>query len=221
MKKSFLLFLAVLCLGLMGVGPPFPGDGYDNPDAEGVSGHGPALKYTDNGDGTFTDKVTKFMWEKKLKADGSEGGDCDGIPEVRSVHCANIRYDWTDGVGNNEDADGELFTVFLDPLNGTCEGEDVTDCESHKDCAKGEKCGFAGHTDWCIPNVKMLQSIVDYSVLNPSTSFPGATRTSIYWSSTTFADSPSDAWSINFITGFMVDSVKLTDFFARAVRPCS
>jgi len=33
----------------------FPGDGYPNPDAFGLSGHGPALSYTNNGDGTFTD----------------------------------------------------------------------------------------------------------------------------------------------------------------------
>src|SRR5262245_11173262 len=41
----------------------FPGDGYNSPDAIGVSGHGPVLSYTDNGDGTFTDNNTLLMWE--------------------------------------------------------------------------------------------------------------------------------------------------------------
>jgi len=205
MKKLFLLFLAVLCLGLMGTGTPFPGDGYDNPDAEGVSGHGPALKYTDNGDGTFTDKVTKFMWEKK---DDSGG-----------VHDKDKTYTWTAGTT----APTGTLWEFLDTLNKTCEGEDVTICESHKDCAKGEKCGFAGFRDWCIPNVKRLQSIVDYSVAVPSSTLPGATGGTIrstYWSSTAGVG-PSGAWFVNFGFGTVGNAGKLNVLFARAVRPCS
>src|SRR6266478_6186924 len=34
----------------------FPGDGVD----------GPTLRYTDNGNGTFTDHNTLLMWEKKV-----------------------------------------------------------------------------------------------------------------------------------------------------------
>src|SRR3990170_6071340 len=48
----------------------FPGDGYPNPDAFGVSGHGPALSYTDNGNGTFTDNRTGCMWEIKDNSGG-------------------------------------------------------------------------------------------------------------------------------------------------------
>jgi len=203
MKKVFILFLAPLCLGLMGIGP-FPGDGYPNPDAEGVSGHGLALSYTDNGNGTFTDNRTKFVWEIKTDND--------------SIHDKDNRYTWTI---DTTVPTGILFTDFLDILNETCEGEDVTVCESNKDCAKGSKCGFAGYTDWCIPNVKQLQSIVDYSTSLPSSSVPGETESTDYWSATTFHLSVSSAYTVNFGGGIVFVVNKVASKFARAVRPCS
>ena len=42
----------------------FPGDGYFDPSF-GTFGHGPALIYMDNGDGTFTDCNTKCMLGEK------------------------------------------------------------------------------------------------------------------------------------------------------------
>jgi len=43
------------------------------------------------------------------------------------------------------------------------------------------QCGYAGHRDWRIPNVKELQSIVDYSQVNPALapSFPGSRNVGI------------------------------------------
>jgi uncharacterized protein DUF1566 len=55
--------------------------------------------------------------------------------------------------------------------------------------------GYAGHNDWRVPNVRELQSIVDYGVFNPTIDpIFGPTATSRYWSSTTFALDPSAAW---------------------------
>ncbi len=114
MKKVFLMFFVSLCFGVITVVlwtgtahakktamPPScnaavqisPGDGYPGTDAFDVSGHGPALSYEDNGDGTFTDCNTKYMWEKKLAADGSDGGNCEDPDQPdRSVHCVNNTY---------------------------------------------------------------------------------------------------------------------------------
>ena len=60
----------------------FPGDGVD----------GPALSYTDNGDGTFTDNNTLLMWEMK----DTSGG----------IHDVSNTYTWSNA-----------FAVFLATLN--------------------------------------------------------------------------------------------------------
>lgn len=107
-------------------------------------------------------------------------------------------------------------------MNNTCSDETTT-CASDADCTVigNGKCGFAGHRDWHIPNVKELQSIVDYSRSNPATSVPGVNVTSVgvcdYWSVTTSAF--GDAWGVNFYYGEVIQLAKLDHFCARAVRP--
>src|SRR3972149_5638453 len=161
----------------------FPGDGFPNPDAFGVSGHGPALSYTDNGDGTFTYDNTGYMWEIK----DNNGG----------VHDVDNAYRWDATSANPA---GGLFTVFLDTWNNTCQNDETVDCSTNgdADCAGvGGACGFAGFRDWCIANVKKLQSIVNYSVFTPASSVPGLTAASGYLSSTTLAGFPIGAWLVN------------------------
>lgn len=196
-----------------------PGDGYPNPDAWGVSGHGPALSYTDNGDGTFTDNLTKLMWEKKLAADGSDGGNCaDPTQANRSAHCVNNTYSWSTTAPN---PDGTIFTVLLNTLNNKCSDE-ATTCTSDTDCTGigNEKCGFAGHRDWRLPNMRELQSIVDYSKFSPTSSVPGATGTTpFYQSATTFSFNPAGAYGMYFLQGMSQVFGKTGGGFARAVRP--
>jgi len=96
--------------------------------------------------------------------------------------------------------------------------------------------GFAGHNDWRIPNVKELQTLIDYERFNPATSavFDAAacglgctnladancscTAMDSYWSSTTYADSPQRAWVVGFNLGLIGDMSKNEDLPVRAVR---
>ncbi|HTV46778.1 MAG TPA: DUF1566 domain-containing protein [Stellaceae bacterium] len=114
---------------------------------------GAPLRYRDNGDGTITDENTKLIWEKK---DQSSGG----------LHNWNNTYPW----------------------QGTCSNNASRACGSNADCGSGAACTplggarytifqwvaqldtrpcFAHHCDWRIPNVKELQSIVDYETYLP------------------------------------------------------
>jgi len=65
---------------------------------------------------------------------------------------------------------------------------------SYGDCGCGSVC-----TDWRLPNVKELQSLIDYSTYNPSLpdSHPFTNvQSAAYWSSTSVQSSPGSAWKV-------------------------
>ena len=133
----------------------FPATGQTTPYVAGDDGNiraGSPLNYQDNGDGTVTDLNTDLIWEKKDQASGD-------------LHNWNNSYPW----------------------EGTCSNSSTTLCGSDADCPSGGTCNgsggnitifqwvaqlntppcFAHHCDWRIPNVKELQSIVDYQTYLP------------------------------------------------------
>lgn len=208
MKKLFLTICLPLFWGFIGtVVFHYLNEEYLISGAFGLERYGPASNYKDNGDGTFTDENTKIVWEIKTDDEG--------------VHDVDNTYTWTQSENSDTKPDGTLFEVFLKALNSTCRGEGITECQSDKDCAKGEKCGFTGHRDWCIPDVKDLQSIVDYGSFRPASSLHGETATTYYWSSTPSVIITNNAWTVNFFDGLVLNSSKKTQsLHARAMRPC-
>ena len=83
---------------------------------------------------------------------------------------------------------------------------------------KGSTLG--GYTDWRLPSVVELVSIVDFTATSPSVdavAFPG-TSAGLYWTSTLLASNPQNAWFVSFIAG-QTDFVYATDSnLARCVR---
>ena len=165
---------------------------------DGVVQAGGALRYQNNGDGTITDLNTGLMWEQKIR---------DAVT-AKGLHDVTLTFPW----------DSALTTIWdwLEEVN--TEGGT----------------GLGGQNDWRIPNVKELQSIVDYGTFNPAVDVafnngPGMlatcsvaecslTMSSNYWSATTFAVFPANAWVVNFFSGFVDDDGKSVARFVRAVR---
>ncbi|GAB2886436.1 hypothetical protein GCM10027046_13480 [Uliginosibacterium flavum] len=73
---------------------------------------------------------------------------------------------------------------------------------------------------WRMPNIKELESIVDYSRFNPAIDpavFPSATA-SLYWTSSPMASSSLYAWTLNFMVGGVESGDRDTAYPLRLVR---
>lgn len=81
---------------------------------------------------------------------------------------------------------------------------------------------IGGYTDWRLPHVMELMSIVDYGKTAPMINeiyFPGTDSSSYYWASTTCTlDYTSCRWSVRFNTGRVINWSDFNPFYVRCVR---
>ena len=83
-----------------------------------------------------------------------------------------------------------------------------------------ESLTFATHSDWRLPNLRELTSLIDDSKISPSidTSVVEHTMPRYYWSATTSANDNSYAWLVDFNSAALNDSNKSSSHYLRCVR---
>jgi len=100
------------------------------------------------------------------------------------------------------------------------DGSQETDWDWLDDINAEGGTGYAGHNDWRIPNVRELESIVDYGVDSGPMIDPifGLTFTVLHWSSTTNQSDSTNAWAVDFNNGSVISGIKSLGLPVRAVR---
>ena len=149
-----------------------------------------AARFTDNGDGTVTDRLTRLQWEQKTND--------------ATVHDKDNPYTWSAGGGGFTAPDGTAFTSFLTALNGGV-------------CFAGQ-CDWRLPTRREMQTI-LLPEPYPYST-SPcidQAAF-GPTVSGYYWLATALASTPTRAWAVGMGLGDVGIGPKSDNNFVRAVR---
>ena len=128
------------------------------------------------------DNVTDLTWEVKVN-DSSQ------------LRHQGHAYTWysTDAATNGGDAGSNSITT-------TCGGTPDS-CNTQAYTAAVNGTALCGFTDWRLPSIRELQTLVHYGAQNPAidpTYFPD-TQASIFWSASSYGPNPANAWVVFFV----------------------
>jgi len=145
------------------------------------------------------DNVTGLIWEMKTNK--------NGIMNYNDHHDADNTYTWyDDDPATNGGYEGT-------PNKGKDTKDFINDLNSSK---------FGGYSDWRLPTLKELSSIVNYNISSPgptinTTYFPN-TQSSFYWTSTPSPGYDYRAWVVGFDDNNSHNYGKYGQYYVRAVR---
>ena len=156
---------------------------------------------------------------------GQDGALSKGVPRQYADN----------GDGTINDSNTGLMWEKLDDAGGIHDQDDIYTWYSAftvKIVTLNSAGGFAGHTDWRLPNSNELQSLVDYgradAAIDPifdtgcaascTLTSCSCTASGLYWSSTTYQYAQYFAWFLDFFDGLRNSDSKDNSHHVRAVR---
>ena len=148
------------------------------------------------------DNATGLVWEAKTADAGLRG--------------VGHRYAWYDGIASRNG--GEIGgTGDLESCGNTLNGQT---CNTTNYLAVVNAGSYCGATDWRLPTQMELLSLVNAGGLNPAIDsgfFPN-TANIPYWSGSTYAMNPLNAWGVHFGYGAAHSEAKRAANAVRLVR---
>jgi hypothetical protein len=190
--------------------------------------HGTTLSYTDHDNGTtVTDDATNLMWVKdprQITPWTTDKGTWSTETEYAVGDLAQDGDDSTYWIAQAINTSGTgtfaedrattptnwTQTLYAGPMTWA---NALTSCN---------ELNYGGHDDWRLPNIKELQSLVDFANIGPAIdteAFPN-TQSDYYWSSTSYQGGGlhDGAWVVDFDNGYMGDVGKTNTLYVRCVR---
>jgi hypothetical protein len=176
------------------------GTGRFNTHHAAVLATGQTTVYMSHDNGTHQTGKTALP-RFKNKGNGTITDQLTGLIWLANAHCTQAKRNWTTAIAD------------VAQLNSTGE-------------MNGHSCGDrsqkgAHQTDWRLPNIKELQSLIDFGRSNPALAYQhpfSNLQAKHYWSSTTYAKNTNSAWSVNLMTGHININNKNRVAFIWAVR---
>jgi hypothetical protein len=149
----------------------------------------------------------------------SDGGAFDFGKENNGVHAICVRGNAAP-VANFKESSLEGKTIITDSSTGLLWTKENTAHKMWKDALNYcESLIYAGFNDWRLPNINELSTLVDYSLVNPSSDFPEI-PSSMFWSSSSYASDVKNVWGISFYSGGVssIEKSNTINFYAICVR---
>ncbi|WP_169446396.1 DUF1566 domain-containing protein [Leucothrix mucor] len=162
------------------------------------------------------DNVTGLIWEVKQGGNGTVGDE--------GLHDADDSYTWY-STDTNNDGGFAGFDDTSENCHGYYSGDATSYCNTEAYINRVNTQRLCGASDWRLPALEELRSIVSYDRVNPSidTDYFPNTKNSGYWSSSLMASSPyadlSDYASlVNFYSGNTLGRNEGSGYYVRLVR---
>lgn len=184
----------------------------------------------------FTRTAADYWWASESQANDASkiwetnaGGGIGSHPKSETISAGGIKRFHTRAVRdvNNPPSVSNHFTdngngTVTDHLTGLIwlKNQEPDSMTWEESLQRAGALNTGGLTDWRLPNIKELQSIVDVNIINPSvdTIFFAVAKGSKYWSSTTLPNQTLKSWYLDINPGLTTYELKTARLKALYVR---